>query len=118
MDAGPDLVPIGVDYVLKQEKLNEGTEELFKLLAIKPDDWKTPFQWRSRVNPNMTRKLDYREYYTPELREMAEAHFEQELKLFDYSFDGPTADWSILETGLHKDRKFSWKVARSHCQWS
>ena len=118
MSSGDGLVSIGVDYVLKQEKLGDGTEELLKLLAIKPADWKTPFQWRSRVNSNMTRKLDYREYYTPELREIAEAHFEQELSLFDYSFDGPTSDWSLLDMSKNSDKKFSWTLANNHTRWT
>jgi len=117
MDAGIDDVSIGVDFVLRQERLAEGTEELFKMLGIKPADWKPRFTWRKRINAGVDRRLDYRSYYTPELREIAEAHFAQELELFGYSFDGMTEDWSLLDVSQHPNRKFNWPKAHSHTDW-
>ena len=118
MDAGVDEVDIGVDFVLRQEFLSEGTEELFRLLDLKPEDWKPGLGWRRRLNANNERGMSYQKYYTPELRELAHAHFEQELELFDYSFDGMTDGWQLMHVKDHPDKKFSWAKAHSHTMWS
>jgi hypothetical protein len=106
---------IGVDYVLRQEKLGEGTKELFMKLNITDNSWSPP---RKRMNASLTRKLDYKSYYNPALRQIAEEHFRQELELFDYSFDGMEDDWALLDVRKHPQKKFSWDLARAHTDWT
>ena len=84
----------GVDVILRNESLAEGTSRFLLDYGYVDTDVTTQLQNRGRHDDGRSARKDrdYRTYYTDELRELVEVCHLAELKLFEYDFDGPTTD--------------------------
>ncbi len=81
----------GVDVILKNEHLSEGTDQLLKSEGYVAEG--VDIANRPKVGVGEARKQkDYRSFYTDELRELVAAKCYGELTLFEYDFDGSTSD--------------------------
>ena len=86
-----------VKYALRTEKLAEGADLLCSQFGIKLQ----AVAWTEKKEEgglNLSRKRDYREYYSDEMRELVEKKCERELRTFGYDFDG-CDDRVLLDVG-------------------
>ncbi len=67
-----------VDFVGKYENLSEDFQHICRILKI---DVFLP-------HINKSKHKDYRSYYNPRTRQMIEEHFQEDIELFGYTFDG------------------------------
>ena len=97
----------GVQYLIRQESLNKGLLEMFVRIEKKAnsvhhtsmfnlDKTKLHLSTRKRINPTKEKENGYKKWYDPEMIEWMEERFGRELKAFNYSFDGPLDDHSLL----------------------
>ena len=87
-----------VECVLRYERLQEGWPLLFDKIGKKAPE----LGW---LNKTESKKLHYKEYYSPELIKLVEQKHAIELKLFGYDFDGPTDDRIFLNPAALKIEK-------------
>jgi len=77
------------DIIIRFERLAEGWHKFHDNM------WnvsKTCQSHQPLARERKGKRGDYKDYYTPETRQMIEKHCAEELKLFGYDFDGPTDD--------------------------
>jgi hypothetical protein len=70
---------IGVDRVVKLEQINDSLSDLCT-------DLKIPLVEMKR--DNASKRAAYKEYYTPELKEVVGRLYEKDLNILQYSFEG------------------------------
>ncbi|PIW37308.1 MAG: hypothetical protein COW24_00825 [Candidatus Kerfeldbacteria bacterium CG15_BIG_FIL_POST_REV_8_21_14_020_45_12] len=70
------------DFVIRYEKLNEDYEQLCKKIGV-------PFEPLPQLKTKTRGARDYRELYTPELRDHIGKLFAKEIAFFGYTFDAP-----------------------------
>ena len=79
-----------VDYVLRNEYLDEALSDFCSKFDIKPNLGR---------KVNVSEHKDYRTYYTDELRELVNKKCKKELNIFSYNFDGPIEKYKITTRG-------------------
>ena len=102
---------VGVDVILKNENLTEGTKTLLLDLGIIRDKSQIITM---RSNQNKTRK-DYRSYYDTSMIDLVSNFLSQELKIFNYEFENSHADrdyWLGEEFG-----NLNWQLAMSRTDY-
>ncbi len=67
-----------VDFVGYYERLEEDFAKVCARLGVK----------ESLPKANTSKHDDYRNYYTPDLRELVAGHYRRDIELFQYEFDG------------------------------
>ena len=84
-----------VDFVIRQESLDKSINEIYTRFNFQGKH--TP---RSRVNYSTDRYLgnDYRSYYDSEMIEWVKERCGEELRIFNYGFDGPLDKHMLLKS--------------------
>lgn len=71
---------LGVDYVAYYERIEQDYEVIARHIGAAPT--------LKHVNASANRRRDYRDYYTPRMRDIVADVYAQDIALFGYRFDG------------------------------
>lgn len=74
---------IGVDYIAYYERIEQDYEVIARHIGAPPS--------LRHVNASVNRRRDYRDYYTPRMRDIVADVYAKDIALFGYRFDAPTA---------------------------
>jgi len=77
----------GVDLLIRSEYVAEGLQQLGKIISLKDEAKNIPKDHANSSSKRM--KRDYREFYSPKIKDMVERKVRNELDMFGYTFDGP-----------------------------
>lgn len=71
---------IGLDFMLRFERIDEDIKTLADKLDVSID--------LPRLNPSLRQKASFQDYYDQESRNFVARHWQREIEMLDYKFDG------------------------------
>jgi hypothetical protein len=93
--------PVGVNAIIRYERLKEGLEIVLDALQLSPDSFDVAEYMKSNrpsAGHLYREHRDYRKYYNDETIALVETHCARELEMFCYDFEGPTDDRIFIDS--------------------